>query len=67
VSREAIVIGYLVLALAAAALEITARLTGRAATMGEAVSSINARGGRWVLVALWLWAGWHFFVRASWG
>jgi Family of unknown function (DUF6186) len=19
--------------------------------------------GRWVLFALWLWAGWHFFVR----
>jgi len=19
--------------------------------------------GRWALFALWLWAGWHFFVR----
>jgi len=19
--------------------------------------------GRWALVALWLWAGWHFFIR----
>jgi hypothetical protein len=19
--------------------------------------------GRWILFALWLWAGWHFFIR----
>lgn len=67
-SRDLIVAGYLVIAAAAVALEIIARLTGRAPTLGEAVTSINSiRGGRWALVAAWLWAGWHFFVRASWG
>jgi hypothetical protein len=67
-SRDLIVAGYLVIALAAAALEVAARLGGRFPTLGEAVSSINAvRGGRLVLLAVWLWAGWHFFVRASWG
>jgi hypothetical protein len=68
VSRDLIVLGYILIAVAAAALEVTARLTNRESTLGEAVSSINgARGGRWALLAAWLWAGWHFFVRASWG
>ena len=22
--------------------------------------------GRWVLFALWLWLGWHLFVRVDW-
>ena len=67
-SRDLIVAGYLVIAAAAVALGIIARLTNRVPTLGEAVTSINTtRGGRWVLIAAWLWAGWHFFVRASWG
>lgn len=67
-SRDLIVAGYLVIAAAAAVLEIIARLSGRVPTLGEAVASVNTtRGWRWTLIAAWLWAGWHFFVRASWG
>jgi hypothetical protein len=67
-SRDLIVAGYLLIAFAGAILELTARLGHRVLTLGQAVSSINAvRGGRWVLLIAWLWAGWHFFVRASWG
>ena len=67
-SRELIVAGYLVLAVAAAGMELAARLTGRLPTLGEAVATVNRTlPGRWLLLAAWIWAGWHFFVRATWG
>ncbi|CAN5843539.1 hypothetical protein BH23ACT12_BH23ACT12_13780 [soil metagenome] len=67
-SREVFLTGYLLLAAAAAGLELAARATGRIPTLGDAVSAINRfRAGRWMLAALWLWAGWHLFVRARWG
>lgn len=67
-SREIIVAGYLVLAVAGIGVEVAARLTGRLPTLGEAVAAVNHRlTGRWLLLAAWIWAGWHFFVRASWG
>ncbi|HEU4868810.1 MAG TPA: DUF6186 family protein [Actinomycetota bacterium] len=67
-SRELIVAGYVVLALAAAGLELAARLTGKLPTLGEAVATVNrSLTGRWLLLAAWIWAGWHFFVRANWG
>ncbi len=67
-SRELIVAGYVVLALAAAGLELAARLTGKLPTLGEAVATVNRNlTGRWLLLAAWIWAGWHFFVRANWG
>ena len=67
-SRDFILIGYVVLAVAAATLEVAARLTGRLPTLGDAVSVFNRTlAGRWLLLSAWLWAGWHFFVRAQWG
>jgi hypothetical protein len=68
VSPDPTALGYLVLAVAAVALEAVARISGRIPTMGRAVATINKSPGmRWLLVAAWLWAGWHLFVRASWG
>ena len=67
-SRQLILAGYLVIAAGAATLELTARLTGRVATLGRTVAAFNStRFGRPLLLAAWLWAGWHFFVRANWG
>lgn len=67
-SREITVIGYLFLAVAVAGMELAARLTGRLPTLGDAVGAANcSRAGRWLLIAAWIWAGWHFFVRAQWG
>ena len=60
--------GYLLILAAGVAVEIAARLTRRLPTVGEAVEAFNRlRFGRPLLLAAWLWAGWHFFVRASWG
>jgi hypothetical protein len=68
VSREITVAGYMLLALAAAGMELAARLTGRFPTLGGAVGTVNRTlTGRWLLLAAWIWAGWHFFVRANWG
>lgn len=67
-SRELIVAGYLVLAAAAAGMELAARRPGKLPTLGEAVATVNrTRTGRWLVLAAWIWAGWHFFVRANWG
>lgn len=67
-SRDLTVAGYVLLAFAAAGLELAARVTGRFPTLGEAVGAVNRkRAGRYLLYAFWLWAGWHFFVRAQWG
>jgi hypothetical protein len=33
-------------------------------TLSDAVRAVmRYPAGRWVLFALWLWFGWHFFVR----
>jgi hypothetical protein len=62
------VAGYVVLAVAAAGMELAARLTRKFPTLGEAVATVNRTlTGRWLVLAAWVWAGWHFFVRASWG
>ncbi|HEX2179856.1 MAG TPA: DUF6186 family protein [Actinomycetota bacterium] len=67
-SWEATAGGYLVILLAAAAVELAARSKGRWPTLGQAVAAVNRfRTGRALLLAAWLWAGWHLFVRASWG
>jgi len=67
VSRELTVIVYLALAVVAAGMELAARLTGRFTTLGNAVGAANrSRAGRWLLIAAWIWVGWHFFVRAQW-
>jgi hypothetical protein len=60
--------GFLAILAAGLAVELAARSTGRWATLGRAVAAVNrSRSGRALLLAAWLWAGWHLFVRASWG
>ncbi|HEX2053392.1 MAG TPA: DUF6186 family protein [Actinomycetota bacterium] len=67
-SAEGVVAGYAVIFAAALLCQVLARFTGRLPTLGQAVLWFNSlRFGRPVLAAAWLWAGWHFFVRASWG
>lgn len=67
-NRDLILAGYVALAVAAVALELAARFTGRVPKLGDAVSVFNRTvPGRWLLLSAWLWAGWHFFVRARWG
>ena len=58
--------GYAVLAVAAIAYQVAGVALGRTATLGQALRRVtNFRAGRFVLLAAWLWAGWHTFVRRS--
>ena len=59
--------GYVVLAAAMAGYELAGRLWRRTPTLGQAVSRLTrSRLGRGLLLADWLWLGWHLFVRGDW-
>ncbi len=50
----------------AAALQLAALVSRRIPTLGQAVSVLlRRRSGRWVVLGVWLWAGWHLFVRSN--
>lgn len=67
-SADLITAGYLVIVLWATGLHLAGRFGGRVPTLGQAVAALNRLPfGRPILAAAWLWAGWHFFVRAGWG
>jgi hypothetical protein len=57
--------GWMVLAAAAVALELRARLrTGRLASLGDALAlAIRVRFVRLAVLAAWAWVGWHLFAR----
>ena len=40
------------------------RSRGRVPTLGDIVGLFDrSRAGRWLLFGVWLWVGWHLFVR----
>jgi hypothetical protein len=65
-NRTLTLIGYAVLAAVAVGLEVAAR-RGRGATLGEALRRLVRRTPvRLLVLAVWLWVGWHVFVRVDW-
>lgn len=58
-------VGFVVLAVVGVVLELVARRAVPARpTLGELVGIVVAtRTGRFVMVALWVWVGWHFLAR----
>ena len=59
--------GYAVIATAFVVVQLAA-LTGGPPTLGAVLRWLmRRRGVRWLLVAGWLWLGWHLFVRAEHG
>jgi hypothetical protein len=66
-TRELILAGYVAVVAAAVALEATARRRGTTATLGATLSAVlRRRPARLLLLAGWLWLGWHVFVRVKW-
>ncbi len=64
-SRTTTLVGYAVVAVALVACQVAAVLTGRISTLGQALSAVvRRRAGRWLVLAGWLWIGWHLFVRS---
>jgi hypothetical protein len=65
-SRTATLWGYAVLAVIAAAYQVAGVVFRRTATLGQAMRRLTRMpAGRAILLACWLWAGWHTFVRWS--
>ena len=62
-NRPLTLAGYAVIAAAIVAYEIRALRLGRA-TFDDAVTVVmRTRLGRVLVLAAWLWLGWHLFVR----
>ena len=58
--------GYVVLLLVAVALTVPARGHRRYASPTAFVATVMSHpAGRWLVLLLWMWVGWHFFVRGS--
>ena len=65
-TRPVTLLGYALVLVAAVSLEVAARRRG-SGTFGDALALIlRWRPARLVLLAAWLWLGWHLFVRVDW-
>ena len=66
-TRVVTLVGFAVLAAAAVVLELVARRSPRLCTLGDALGAVLRHLPlRLLLLAGWLWLGWHTFVRATW-
>jgi len=66
-TRELILAGYVAVVAADVALEAAERHRGTTATLGATLSAVlRRRPARLLLLAGWLWLGWHVFVRVNW-
>jgi len=65
--RPATLAGYLVIAAAMVVAELAGRAGHSTATVSDALAALTRhRAGRLLLLAAWIWLGWHLFVRANW-
>ena len=66
-ARTIILAGYVAVAVGALILETSARRGGATATFGAALGTVlRHRPARFLVLAGWLWLGWHIFVRVNW-
>ena len=66
-TRTITLVGYAGIAVAAVAVEVGARRRGGARLSQVLTSSLAHRPVRLaLLLAAWLWVGWHVFVRVDW-
>jgi hypothetical protein len=65
IGQVVILSGYAVLVIAAVVLVLYTQRTGRpGSTPAAYLATVMSRPvGRWLVLLLWLWVGWHFFVR----
>jgi hypothetical protein len=66
VSRTVTLAGFAVLAAAASTYQSLGVVRRESATLGQAVRALlGTRFGRPMVMAAWLWLGWHLFVRGA--
>ena len=65
VGQAAILSGYAALVVLAVTRVLHAHRTGRAGSTPTAylATVMSHPLGRWLVLLLWMWVGWHFFVR----
>ncbi len=65
IGQAAILSGYAALVVLAVTLALHARGTGRAGSTPTAylATVMSHPLARWLVLLLWMWVGWHFFVR----
>jgi uncharacterized protein DUF6186 len=65
-TRTVTLLGYALLAVIALAYQVAGLVLHRTATVGHALRSLmRFPAARPLLLAAWLWLGWHTFVRGS--
>jgi hypothetical protein len=65
-TRTITVSGYVILAAAMVTYQTLGLVRRETATLGQAVATlIRSRAGRSFILTVWLWLGWHAFVRSS--
>jgi Family of unknown function (DUF6186) len=65
-SRYVTLLGYALLMVSVAGLEVAARRRGSATLVDALTIVLRSRAARLALLAAWLWFGWHIFVRVDW-
>lgn len=64
-TRTTTLVGYCVIAAAMLGCQLASLVSRRIPSIGQVASLIaRRRAGRWLLMAVWLWVGWHVFVRS---
>jgi hypothetical protein len=64
-SRTATLAGYWVIAAALLTCQVASLLWRRIPSIGQVAALVaSRRARRWLLLAGWLWVGWHLFVRS---
>jgi hypothetical protein len=66
VTRAATLVGYALILVAAVATEARARRGGPPARLAALLRALGDHGlARFLLLAGWLWLGWHLFARVA--
>lgn len=66
-SRAVTLAGYVVIVGAIVAYQVAGLIWRRTPTLGRALATVLSRwrSARWLVLAGWLWLGWHLFVRST--
>jgi hypothetical protein len=65
VTRAATLAGYATIAVAMVCFELVQRRRVGTTARDAVTWALQVRGAKWLVLAAWLWLGWHLFVRVD--